>query len=179
MDGWEVIGDYDTRIYRRETISANGSVLWSNQSLGAVDSSVNEVAVVNFIERLSDDDVVPFWHELYRICAHAADVRLVGAYWSSIDVQADVTRKRGLSERMIAHLSVPGRVSLRLDPLEDGIGVAPFDGVDFEPNKIVHIADPEWECRTNEAKNWALAHSINVVRRLEASLSVVKPCRIP
>ena len=196
MEGWDIVGDCDTRIYRREQIGVGEDKLeFSYERYGGfissfkktlrkngnylLDNSINELNIVNIVDRLDTDDVITFWKEVYRVCRNAAVVRLTGAYWTSVDVQSDITRRRGLSERMIAYLSAPGRVSLKTDDLEDSVGVLPYEGIDFEPQMITYLSDPEWETRSKDAKEWALAHNINVIRRLNAVLTVIKPCRIP
>ena len=192
IQGWDLVGDIDPEIYRRATIGigCDNNAVWSGGRLRSyngpehrvgnyiADSTLNEIGISNVVDRLPDNEVVPFWHEVYRVSAHGASVRLVGCYWTCVDVQADITRKRGLSEPMLARLSVGGRATLRADPLEDGVGLDVFEGIDLDPVQIVHVADPEWETRSSEAKAWHMAHGLNVVRRLNATLLVHKPCRI-
>ena len=184
MDGWDVVGEIDPRIYQRSRIgSPNADLEWSGRKLSCgqeqvANNKLNEVLIVNLVDRLPQDQLVPFWRELYKACAPAAIVRLIGVYYTCLaDIQADPTRLRGLSEKMLLHLSSGGRKALLADPLEDGVSVALFHDIDFEPVRVIHIADPEWEARADEAKAWNRAHSLNVVRRMDATLVVHKPCR--
>ena len=142
----------------------------------AEDSSIHEMTVVHTLERVTD--VVAFWKELYRVCSHGACVRVVGTYWSHVDVQADPSRLRGVSERMFAYLAPGSRTSLLADPYEDDVGISLLTGVDFDTTSFQHLAEPEWHGHSDDARYWAARHHHNVVRRLITTLQCHKPVRV-
>lgn len=184
-DGWDTTEVADPRIYRAVSL---GWIDWTGEGLRWADGhivgakgkyvesdSINSIVVVGVVERVPD--LISFWHELYRVCAHAAQVTIQGPYWSCVDALADPTRIRGLSEQMFNYLSAPSRVWLGAEPHEDGYALDLLDGIDFDVTRYVRVTGPEWEARSEDAKAWGLAHSVNVCRRLEVVLTTHKPAR--
>ena len=187
--GWETIPpDMDPAIYKRalltpasgRSIDVPDGVLRLPWSPGAsiawpAEGTINEAVVLGVFERI--EDIVGFWRDLYRACAHGAYVHLQAPYWSHVDAVGDPTRRRGISERHLAYLSASGRLHLRDDPYEDGVALAAFTGIDFDTIRMVHLAEPEWDGRGDADRERALLHLLNVARRLEVTLLCHKPSR--
>lgn len=184
-DGWTADQAIDPAVLRAGALAWEGGDLKWNYRDSTIrqtadggrpaDGSYNSLHVVGLVERI--DDLAGLWRELYRISAHAAQVRVEGPYWACVETMADPTRVRGLSEQMFVYLSAPSRVWMANEPGEDGVALRLLDGVDFEPVRYVRVTGPEWESRAEEAKGWALQHNINVCRRLDVTLVAYKPAR--
>ena len=183
-EGWDTTEISDSAIYRAVSLAWNDKegIHWDGRQIvdcatkkRVEDSSLNSIMVTGTIERVHD--IIGFWHELYRVCAHAAQVTVSGPYWSCVDSLADPTRVRGLSEQMFVYLSAPSRVWMAKEVGEDGYALRLLDGLDFEPTRYVRITGQEWEARSDEAKSWGLTHNNNVCRRLEVALQAYKPTR--
>lgn len=182
---WEMAEYADPNVFRTGVISFrtendhlrfDGTNIRDRNGIVA-ESTFNSLTVAGIIERLPADSLIRFWHELYRICACAAQVTIGGSYYSSVNTLADLTRLRGLSEEMFVYLSAPSRVWMAEEPGEDGTYLKLLEGIDFEPGKFVRVTRPEWEARPEDAKNWALTHSLNICKWLEVGLIVYKPAR--
>lgn len=186
-EGWDRTEVADPNVFRATSLEwrarANGGLRWVSGHIvdengnEAETNSLNSVTVMGVLERVPDP--IPFWHELYRVCTHAAQITIGGAYWSCVDALADPTKRRGLSEQMFVYLSAPSRIWMRNEPGEDGLALDLLDGIDFEPLRYVRITGHEWEARSDEAKTWGLTHNNNVCRKLEVGLQVYKPAREP
>lgn len=182
---WEVSEYADPNVFRAGMVSFSGESGFRFDGANVRDKdenivesgSFNSLTVAGVIERLPADLLIRFWHELYRICAHAAQVTIVGPYYSSVNALADLTRLRGLSEEMFAYLSAPNRVWIAEEPGEDGVYLKLLEGIDFESGRSVRITRPEWHARPEDAKNWALTHSLNICKWLEVGLVAHKPVR--
>lgn len=193
--GWELSGAIDPRVFCKATIGwihhgehglrwddVVGCILVADGTRADADTraytdTLHEAVVVGVVERAQR--IIDFWRDLYRVCKHGAQVTVAGPYWSCTDALADPTRVRGLSEQMFVYLSAPSRAVLRAEPLEDGVALDALADVDFDPVRFTRVTSPEWEARSNEAKNWALTHSLNVCRRLDVVLVAHKPIRKP
>lgn len=181
--GWQMV-EPDARVFRRGRLGGkDADLVWVGMlgeiAAGAVGARVangayHDLRIVGIVERLPPGELIPFWHEVYRICRHGSTVTVIGAYWSHVDVAADPTRYRGLSERMFAYLSSEERAAIEADPYEDGVATSQLADVDMRATKITRVTEPSWDTRSDEAKSWGLRHAINVARRLEVVLTVHK-----
>lgn len=184
-NGWQMV-EPDARIFRRGTLGRRDSdLVWSGNTITTRDghpigdAAYHELHIIGLVERIPSEELIPFWRELYRICQHGATVTVLGAYWSHIDAQADPTRHRGLSERMFAYLSSEERAAIEADAYEDDWATSLLRDVDLRPTKITRVTEPDWDTRSDDAKNWGLRHAINVARRLEVVLVAHRPTEAP
>jgi len=169
-EGWDTTEVADPRIYRAVSLDwrAGEGLRWCGKHIVDIagniveDGTLNSIVINGVVERAPD--LVTFWRELYRVCAHAAQVTITGPYWSCVDALADPTKLRGLSEQMFNYLSAPSRIWLKDEPGEDGCALDQLDGIDFDVTRYVRVTGPEWEARSEDAKAWGLAHSVNVCR---------------
>ena len=135
---------------------------------GVPDGSIHDLMVYGVVERAAD--LIGLWRSIDRVLAVGGTARVFGVYWAHQDLHADPTRLRGLSERMFSYLSKEGRTALLADLYEDDVAVAALDGVNLEVVSMVHMGEPEWNGRSEEARSWAVRHYGNVVRRLDVVL---------
>ena len=182
LDGWASVGaQASTSLLRCGALDqSEASLVWTGKEIVAADGAViacdyyHEFRVTSLVDRLPADELIPFWRELFRVCRHAAVVCVSGAYWTHVDVCADPTRRRGLSERMFMYLSEAGRAVISSDPCDDALATKQLAGIDFHMTKIVRITENEWDTRSADAKEWGLRHYFNVARRIEFVLAVCK-----
>lgn len=133
------------------------------------DSQFHEVQAAHLLEHL--DDWIGFFSEMYRVCAHGAVVRIAGPHWANADTWSDPTHRRGLSEKFFAYLSAKGRNLMDVDHYNT------LEDLDFETELLRPHIDPAWEGKSEEARQWAAQHYINVIKELEVFLRVYKPKR--
>lgn len=133
-----------------------------------LDGSVHDLMVYGAVERAVD--LIQLWRDIQRVLVVGGTVRVFGVYWLHADCYADPTRLRGLSERMFSYLSDSGRAALRCDQYEDDTALDLLAEVHLDIVAVVHMGEPEWNGRSEEARNWAVRHYGNVVRRLDVTL---------
>lgn len=191
--GWTPTGEIDPRIYKRIDLGSgprgrtpSGFVRVDNNPETEPDvlcdltvypwpfedSSVHEVRCSHFLEHLARADWVPFFRELYRVCAHGAIVNIAGPHWRHVDAIGDPTHKSAMDENFWAYLGKEWRI--KSVGLENYAGLG---GLDFGVEQLTHVMEPEWEARTSEANQWGMRYYSNAVKELRVWLRVYKPAR--
>lgn len=130
----------------------------------AKDNSVDELFVSHYIEHTPD--LIKFMDECHRILKPGGKLSIVAPYYSSMRCWQDPTHLRAISEATFLYFNKGWRDQNRLDhyPIKSN-----FDfsyGYNFSP---------EWATRSEEARNFALRHYMNVVNDIQVVLTKNAP----
>ena len=124
------------------------------------DDSVDAINVSHYLEHVTD--IIKFMDECYRIMKVGAQMSIVSPYYSSVRATQDPTHKQFISEMTFLYYNKGWRDANKLSHY--GIK-ADFDfsyAYQFHPN---------WQTRSEEARNFALIHYINVVTDIQVVLT--------
>lgn len=130
------------------------------------DNSVGEVNCQHFIEHLTGHERMAFMNELYRVLAVGATAFITGPYWSSMRAWQDPTHERPLSEADFLYYNKEWREKALLShyPI-----TCDFDFV------YGYIPYPETAQRSQEWRDFAIKHYINVIADLNITLTKRAP----
>jgi SAM-dependent methyltransferase len=129
------------------------------------DNSVDEIYCSHYVEHV--DDLVKFMDELWRILKPEAKIMIIAPYYANMRAWQDPTHKRAISEASFLYFNRKWRE----DTLTDHYLQIKCD-FDFTYGYVV---SPEWGNRSQEARDFAIKHYINVVNDLQVVLTKRKP----
>lgn len=124
------------------------------------DNSIDEIFCSHYIEH--SKDIIKFIDECYRILKPECKIMITAPYYSSVRAIQDPTHVNHISEMSFLYYNKKWREDNKLNhyPIKSD-----FDyvyGYAFHPN---------WQSRSEEAKNFALIHYINVVTDIQVVLT--------
>jgi SAM-dependent methyltransferase len=124
------------------------------------DDSVDEIFCSHYAEHVREFS--PFMDEVYRVLKVGATATIVGPYYTSMRSFQDPTHHSALSEARFLYYNRRWREQNRLShyPIR-----ADFDAA------FGHVWTPDWEGRSQEARDFALRHYWNVVADLQVVLT--------
>ena len=128
------------------------------------DGSVDEVTCSHYVEHTID--LIAFMNELYRILKPGAKATIVCPYYNSMRCWQDPTHKRAISEASMMYFNKGWRV---LNKLEHYGIIADFDF------SYSYAMDPIWAQKSEDARNFAIRHYMNVVNDIQFSLTKREP----
>lgn len=128
------------------------------------DNSIEEIYCAHYCERAPD--LVRFMDELWRICQDGATIRILAPYYASIKAWQDPTNLRGISETTFSFFSKKWREAN--DALHYPIK-ANFDVV-----KVLTFMNDPWNAKSEEAKQFAQQHYMNIVSDIYVELKAIK-----
>jgi predicted SAM-dependent methyltransferase len=128
------------------------------------DNSVDEAWCSHYIEHTPD--LMKFMNEVHRIMKPGAKVTFISPYYSSVRCWQDPTHLRAISEWTYYYYNAEWR---KINKLEHYPITADFNIIQW-----AHAWNGDYASRSQEAKNFALAHYINVVDDLWAILEKKK-----
>ena len=120
------------------------------------DNSVDECFCSHYVEHV--DDLMKFFNECYRIMKPEAQMMIISPYYSSVRAMQDPTHKNFISEASFIYYNKDWRVQNKLDhyPIT----------CDFDFT-YGYAFNPAWQNRSEDARNFALVHYINVVSDIQ------------
>lgn len=124
------------------------------------DSSVDEIFCKNYIEHIPD--LISFMNECGRILKQGSKMILVAPYYSSIRAWQDPTHVRAISEASFLYYNQEWRI-------QNGLDHYPIT-CDFDYS-FGYAFTPEWGMRSEEARNFAIKHYINVVSDIQVCMT--------
>ena len=124
------------------------------------DSSIEEIWCSHYIEHT--EDLVKFMEECHRILVPGGKITVVAPYYSSMRAWQDPTHKRAVSEATFLYFNQNWLKENRIDHY--GIS-ADFDFT------YGYAFFPAWQNRSEEARQFALTHYINVVSDIQVVLT--------
>jgi hypothetical protein len=101
-------------------------------------------------------------HELYRIMKVGAKCSIIAPYYASMRCWQDPTHTRAISESTFLYYNKDWRIMNKLDhyPIHCDFDFA--YGYDLTP---------DWAARSEDARNFAIRHYINVVNDIHVTLT--------
>lgn len=124
------------------------------------DNYIDEARISHYVEHVKD--LIPFMNELYRVMKPGGKCQIITPYYSSIRCWQDPTHVRAISEVTFMYFNKVWREQNKLDhyPIT----------ADFDFTYGYNI-DPAWANRSEEARNFAIKHYINVVQDILVTLT--------
>jgi SAM-dependent methyltransferase len=121
--------------------------------------SVDEIYCSHYVEHVAD--LIQFMDECYRIMKVGASMTVIAPYYSSVRAWQDPTHVRPISEASFFYYNKGWRESQKLDhyPIKS----------DFDFTYGYAFAH-EWQNRSEEAKQFAVKHYLNVITDIQVSL---------
>jgi ubiquinone/menaquinone biosynthesis C-methylase UbiE len=128
------------------------------------DNSIEEIHCAHYVEHVSD--LFKFMDEIWRICENDAKVTFISPYYASKRAWADPTHKQAISDFTWLYYNKGWRESQKLDhyPVK----------CNFVIESTVLFLNPPWDKKTEEARQFAIQHYLNVVSDIVAVLRAVK-----
>ena len=122
--------------------------------------SVEEIFCSHYVEHTSD--LIKFMDEVYRILKPGGKIKVIAPYYNSIRCWQDPTHKRAISEATFFYFNKGWRETNKLDHYNIK---SDFDfSYGYELN-------PAWANRSEEARNFAIAHYTNVINDVHVVLT--------
>ena len=120
------------------------------------DESVSEIKCIMYIEHVKD--LMKFMNEVHRVLVKGGTASFVAPYYSSMRAMQDPTHVRPISEATFLYYNKQWRDANKLDhyPI-----TADFDFT------YGYSIDPSWVSRSQEARDYAIRHYINVVSDIQ------------
>jgi predicted SAM-dependent methyltransferase len=128
------------------------------------DESAFEIFSSHFIEHVKD--INSFMDECWRILVPRGMMVIIAPYYSSIRSFQDYTHVRPISEATFNYFNQEWMKANKLEHY----GVK----CNFERVYINFYFDPEWNTKSEAARNWAQVHYINVISDMEIGLRAIK-----
>jgi predicted SAM-dependent methyltransferase len=124
------------------------------------DASVDEAICNHYIEHTKD--LISFMNELYRILKPGARCMINAPYYASMRAWQDPTHTRAISESTFLYYNKDWLTTNKLDhyPIH----------CDFDFQYGYNIT-PDWANRSEEARNFAIRHYINVISDIQVVLT--------
>lgn len=127
-------------------------------------NSIFEIHVSHYVEHVSN--LKAFMEEIYRIMIPGGRITFYAPYYSSIRAMQDYTHKRFISETTFLYFDKKW--------LEyNGLGHYSIN-CNFATLSTKFLFAKKWNTRSNDAKEWARQHFINVVDDIEVVLQTIK-----
>jgi len=124
------------------------------------DNSVFEINCSHYIEHTPD--IKRFMEEIYRILIPKGKIRFQAPYYTSIRAWQDFTHVRPISENTFLYFTQGWMKANGLNHY----GVMCNFGILW----VKYHFNPEWNARSERAKEWARLHQVNVVDDIEIEL---------
>jgi SAM-dependent methyltransferase len=121
--------------------------------------SVDEIVCNHFVEHVGD--LIKFMDEIYRIMKPGSKATITAPYYSSMRAWQDPTHVRAISECSFLYYNKEWRKNNKLDHY-------PIN-CDFDFSYGYNINYP-WNMRSEESRNFAITHYINVVSDIIVTL---------
>jgi SAM-dependent methyltransferase len=130
--------------------------------------SVDEISCQHFIEHV--DDIVKFMDECWRILKPEAKMVVVAPYYANMRAWQDPTHKRAISESSFLYFNRQWRIDTKLNESY------PYSTMkcDFDFTYGYNISN-DWVNRSQEARDFAIKHYINVVNDVVVTLTKRTP----
>jgi predicted SAM-dependent methyltransferase len=128
------------------------------------DNSVDELSCEHFIEHV--DDIIAFMEEIYRILKPEAKALIVAPYYANMRAWQDPTHKRAISEASFLYYNKDWRKNAKLSDSKPYCDMK----CDFDFTYGYNI-DTAWANRSQEARDFAIRHYINVVNDIQVVLT--------
>lgn len=122
--------------------------------------SVEEIFCSHYVEHTSD--LIKFMDEVYRILKPGGKIKIIAPYYNSIRCWQDPTHKRAISEATFFYFNKEWREANKLDHYNIKC--------DFDFSYGYELT-PEWANRSEEARNFAIAHYTNVINDVHVVLT--------
>jgi len=122
------------------------------------DNSVDEIISNHFVEHLTGDDFIKHFDECYRILKLGGKMQVCHPYCFSARAFQDPTHKTFIPAERYMYFDKNWRVGNKLDhyPIKSDFEYAVF--VTYHEDK-----GQNWKNRTEEYRNFSMAHNVNVV----------------
>jgi hypothetical protein len=127
-------------------------------------NSIYEIHCSHFIEHTSD--IKKFMEEIYRILIPCGKVTFYAPYYSSIRAMQDFTHKRFISEATFLYFN---QSWLKANGLSHYAVKC-----DFAILSSKFLFNKKWNTRSDDAKEWARQHHINVIDDIEVILQKIE-----
>ena len=124
------------------------------------DDSVDEIFCSHYVEHV--EDLMKFFNECYRIMKVDAKMQIISPYYSSVRAMQDPTHKNFISEMSFLYYNKKWLEDNKLDHYPISCNFNYVYGYAFHPN---------WATRSEEARNFALIHYINVVTDIQVMMT--------
>lgn len=128
------------------------------------DNSILEVQIHHYLEHVTD--LISFANELYRVMVPGGKIKIVSPYYSSVRASQDPTHKQWISENTFVYWHKQWREA-------NGISHYPFT-CNFWGVYKKFTYDPDFEMRSDTARDYARKHIINSVMDIEIGLEAKK-----
>ena len=125
-------------------------------------NSVDAINMTHYFEHVSDP--FKFMNECYRILKDEGQISIISPYYSSVRAFQDPTHKTAVSEMSFLYYNKEWRVANKLDHYPLSCNFNYTYGYSFHPN---------WATRSEEARNFALIHYINVVTDIQVLMTKI------
>jgi len=122
--------------------------------------SVEEIFCSHYVEHTSD--LIKFMDEVYRILKPGGKIKIIAPYYNSIRCWQDPTHKRAISEATFFYFNKGWRETNKLDHYNIKSDFDFSYGYDLNPT---------WATRSEEARNFAIAHYTNVINDIHVVLT--------
>jgi hypothetical protein len=123
------------------------------------DESVDEIVCNNYVEHVKD--FISFMDEIHRIMKVGTKCTIVAPYYSSIRAWQDPTHVRAISEASFLYCNKKWREDNKIEHY--------LMKCDFDFSYGYNINQP-WASRSEEARNFAIMHYINVISDIIVTL---------
>jgi len=124
------------------------------------DNSVDEILCSHYVEHV--EELMKFFNECYRIMKPEAKMMIFAPYYSSVRAMQDPTHKNFISEMSFLYYNKKWREDNKLDHYPITCDFDYTYGYNFHPN---------WATRSEESRNFALIHYINVVTDIQVLMT--------
>jgi SAM-dependent methyltransferase len=123
------------------------------------DNSIDEVYCCHYLEH--SKEIMKFMNECYRIMKPEAQMMIISPYYSSVRAMQDPTHVNFISEMTFLYYNKKWREDNKLGHYPINCDFDYTYGYAFHPN---------WQIRSEEARNYALIHYINVVTDIQVMM---------
>lgn len=123
-------------------------------------NSAEDIVCNHYVEHTSD--LMKFMNEIYRILKPGGKVKFVAPYYNSVRCWQDPTHKRAISEASFLYFNKQWRETNKLDHYPINCDF------DYTYGYDVNVL---WANRSEEARNFAITHYMNVVNDIHVVLT--------
>lgn len=128
------------------------------------ENSCTEIYIENYFEQVKNP--VAFMNEVYRICQDEAVVKILAPYQTSMKAWQNPMTVRPVSEATFVYFDKTER---------DGQKLPDYGAVcNFKTEKLVTFLNEPWNNKSEEAKQFAQRHYVNVVSDIYVELKAIK-----
>lgn len=127
-------------------------------------SSADDIVCNHYIEHVTD--LMQFMNEVYRILKPGGKVKFVAPYYTSMRCWQDPTHKHAISEASFLYYNKKWRDDNKLSHY-------PID-CDFDYT-YGYDMNAQWANRSEEARNFAIAHYFNIISDIHVVCTSRKP----